>query len=81
MKTTPKITFADSDEMPEIDIKRAKVIGTGIYFRKLAAQNRFVQLDPDVSKDFQSAKDVNDALRIVQQIRRLEHPRKQRKTA
>ena len=66
--------------MPEVDIKRAKVIGVGTYFRRVAAESRYVQLDPDVFKDFKTAKDVNDALRMIQQIRRLDHSRTRRKT-
>ncbi len=80
MKRTGSSKVAATDEMPEVDIKRAKVLGTGIYFRRVAAESRYVQLDPDVFKDFKTTKEVNEALRMIQQIRRQDHSRTRRKT-
>ncbi len=80
MKRTGSSKVAVTDEMPEVDIKRTKVIGVEMYFRRVAAESRYVQLDPDVFKDFKTAQEVNDALRMIQQIRKLDHSRARRKT-
>ena len=58
-------------EMPEVDMQRAKMIGTGTYFRRVAAESRYIQLDLDVFKFFKTAKAVNDALRQYLEIRRI----------
>ena len=79
MKRTGSSKVAVTDEMPEVDIKRTKVIGVEMYFRRVAAESRYVQLDPDVFKDFKTAQEVNDALRMIQQIRKLDHSRARRK--
>ena len=79
MKRTGSSKVAVTDEMPEVDIKRTKAIGVGMYFRRVAAESRYVQLDPDVFKDFKTAQEVNDALRMIQQIRKLDHSRARRK--
>jgi hypothetical protein len=66
-------------EMPEIDLKRAKVLGVGEYFRKLAAANRYVQLDPDVARFFKDPRVLNELLRAVMQS--AESTRRARKSA
>jgi len=53
------------DEMPEIDLKRAKIAGIGEYFRRMAAEQRYVQLDADVAKVFGDAAAVNRVLRAI----------------
>ena len=63
MKKTATV-MAD-DEMPEIDLKRAKIAGIGEYFRRMAAEQRYVQLDADVAKVFGDAAAVNRVLRAI----------------
>jgi hypothetical protein len=53
------------DDMPEIDLKRAKIAGVGEYFRRMAAEQRYVQLDPDVAKVFGDSESVNRVLRAI----------------
>ena len=53
------------DEMQEIDLKRAKIAGVGEYFRRMAAEQRYVQLDPDVAKVFGDSESVNRVLRAI----------------
>jgi hypothetical protein len=63
MKKTDTAT-ADSD-MPEINLKRAKIAGVGDYFRRMAVEQRYVQLDPDVAKVFGDSASVNRVLRAI----------------
>jgi hypothetical protein len=71
MKRSEKTKPAVATEIPEVDIKRARVVGIGTHFRRVATESRYVQLDPDVFKDFKTAKAVNDTLRQFWEIRRI----------
>ena len=55
--------------MPEVNLKRAKVAGVGEYFRRMAAEQRYVQLDTDLAAEFPSSKSVNQALREYVKLR------------
>jgi hypothetical protein len=47
----------------EYKLRDMKVVGVGEHFRRMAAKNRYVQLDPDVAKVFKDGEAVNRALR------------------
>jgi hypothetical protein len=64
----------------QVNVDSLRYLDTGKYFKRKAAEHRYVQLDADVYKDFKTAKEVNEALRVVQQLRRLERSMK-KKTA
>ena len=66
MKKADKVSV---DEMPEINLKRAKVSGVGEYFRRMAAEQRYVQLDTDLTSEFRDARSVNAALREYMKLR------------
>jgi hypothetical protein len=70
-----------SDQLDDqVNTGSLRYLDTGKYFKRKAAEHRYVQLDADVYKDFKTAKEVNEALRVVQQLRRLERSMK-KKTA
>jgi hypothetical protein len=53
-----------TDELPaELDFSKLKLVGRGPKAVSAASRRTIVPLDPDVSKVFGSAKDVNAALR------------------
>jgi len=58
-------TDTADEGMPEISLKRAKIAGVGEYFRRMAAEQRYVQLDPDVAKVFGDSASVNRVLRAI----------------
>jgi hypothetical protein len=49
----------------EYDVKSMKGGVTGKYYRRYLEGTHTVLLDPDVAAAFPTAKDVNDALRIL----------------
>src|SRR5438477_10848588 len=59
-----------------VDLSKMKLVGVGIHFRQMAERHRYVQLDPDVYRNFPSAAEVNKALRIVKQLRQVGKHRK-----
>ena len=61
-----------------VDLGRMKLVGIGVHFRRVAEKHRYVQLDPDVYRDFPTAREVNAALRIVKQLKQVG---KRKKTA
>ena len=63
---------ATYDLPKELDFRKLRVIGVGIEsLRQHAAKRKTVELEPDVAKDFPTAKAVNDALRQLKEIRRV----------
>jgi hypothetical protein len=68
----------------ELDFRKLRVVGIGLEsLRKhTAAVRKVVELEPDVAKEFPTAKAVNDALRQFQEIRRMvQSGKRSRKTA
>jgi hypothetical protein len=57
----------------ELDLRKLRVVGVGLEsLRKHAsAKIRVVELEPDVAKEFPTAKAVNEALRQFHEIRRV----------
>jgi hypothetical protein len=49
----------------EYDLKALRGGVRGKYYRRYAAGTNLVLLDPDVADAFSSAKDVNEALRVL----------------
>ena len=62
-----------SDELrPEYDLARLFKIGVrGKYAKRYHAGTNLVLLDPDIRKAFRSEKAVNDALRLVIELRKV----------
>jgi hypothetical protein len=64
----------DDYELPkEVDFSRTKFIGFGLQSleRRAAAKRKTVVLEADVARDFATSADVNQALRLVQQLRQV----------
>jgi hypothetical protein len=54
----------------------------GIMGKYAAGRARhFVGLDPDVAREFRTAKEINDALRLAQKMRQIGKTSKRRKSA
>ncbi len=70
-------TSSRSDELlPEYDLGQLLKGGVrGKYAKRYRAGTNLVLLDPDVRKAFRSEKAVNDALRLVIELRKLGSPR------
>ena len=71
------------DLPPELDFRKLRVVGVGLdALRDFASKRRKpVRLAPDVARDFPTSEAVNEALRLVQQIRQLGKNTKRRKSA
>lgn len=68
----------------ELDFSKLRVVGVGMnsLLKRAATACKVVELEPDVAKEFPTARAVNDALRQLQEIRRLVRSGKShRKTA
>jgi hypothetical protein len=77
MKKKSKIGSAIDPENPPLNrefFKRAKL-------GKMHVKPTRVDLDPDVARDFRTSKEVNEALRTFQEIKRVVQPAKRKKTA
>ena len=62
--------------LPEYDLGQLLKGGVrGKYAKRYHAGTNLVLLDPDVRKAFRSEKAVNDALRLVIELRKLGSPR------
>ncbi len=62
--------------LPEYDLGQLLKGGVrGKYAKRYRAGTNLVLLDPDVRKAFRSEKAVNDALRLVIELRKLGSPR------
>jgi hypothetical protein len=58
--------------LPEYDLGRLLKGGVrGKYAKRYHASTNLVLLDPDVRKAFRSEKAINDALRLVIELRKL----------
>jgi hypothetical protein len=63
---------ASDDLRPEYDLRELFKRGTrGKYAKRYHASTNVVLLDPDVRKEFSTAKAVNDALRLVIELRKV----------
>jgi hypothetical protein len=75
MKEEPmrKSKVKDNDDLrPEYDLRQLLKEGTrGKYAKRYHAGTNVVLLDPDVRKEFSTAKAVNDALRLVIELRKV----------
>lgn len=79
-----KSTWEATYDLPrELDFRKLRVVGVGMdALRKhVDAKRRVVELEPDVARDFPTAKAVNDALRRLREIQRMVQPTKRKKTA
>ncbi|SPE31592.1 conserved hypothetical protein [Candidatus Sulfopaludibacter sp. SbA6] len=68
-----KRTSKTTDELrPEYDLRQLFKGGVrGKYAKRYHAGTNLVPLDPDVRKTFRSAREVNDALRLVIELRKV----------
>jgi hypothetical protein len=70
MKT--RTSRRSDDLLPEYDLQQLLRGGVrGKYAKRYRAGTNLVLLDPDVRKAFRSEKAVNDALRLVIELRKL----------
>lgn len=70
----------DLDLPPVMDRRSLRRVGRGAAVIKALAERsrRTIVLEPDVFREFRTAREVNDALRLVQQLR---HPARYKKSA
>jgi hypothetical protein len=68
-----KSKVKDSDDLrPEYDLRQLLKGGTrGKYAKRYHAGTNVVLLDPDVRREFSTAKAVNEALRLVIELRKV----------
>lgn len=52
----------------EYKLRDMEVLGVGEHFQRMAAKNRYVQLDPDVAEVFKDGKLVSTVLRKVMEL-------------
>jgi hypothetical protein len=62
----------------EYDVKALQGGDRGKYYRRYTAGTNLVLLDPDIADAFPSAKDVNEALRVLVNVasKRVRRPRR-----
>jgi hypothetical protein len=76
-----KTDLAD-DLRPEYDLRKFLKRGVrGKYYRRYHEGTNVVLLQPDVAKAFPNEAAVNDALRLVIKLTKLQTPRKRRALA
>jgi len=81
MKPKPKTNLTD-DLRPEYDLRKLLKHGVrGKYYRRYHEGTNVVLLQPDVAKAFPSEAAVNDALRLVIKLTKLQTPKKRRGVA
>lgn len=62
----------DDDLRPEYDLRQLLKGGVrGKYAKRYHASTNLVPLDPDVRKAFPTERAVNDALRLVMELRKI----------
>lgn len=61
----------ESGMRPEYDLSALASGVRGKYYRRAIAGTNLVLIDPDVHKVFKSPKAVNDALRLVIELRKV----------
>ena len=62
----------DDQLRPEYDLSVLLKGGVrGKYAKRYRAESNVVLVEPDVHKEFRNEKDVNDALRLVMELRKL----------
>jgi len=71
MKKAPKTKSRD-ELRPEYDLRQLLKMGVrGTYAKRYHGGTNLVLLDPDVHKAFRDGKAVNDALRLLIQLRKI----------
>ena len=73
---TKKTSRTNDDLRPEYDLRQLLKGGVrGKYAKRYHAGTNLVLLDPDVRKAFRSERAINQALRLVIQLRKVQtHP-------
>jgi hypothetical protein len=67
-----RIDKMDDELRPEYDLRQLLKGGVrGKYAKRYQAGTNLVLLDPDIRKAFRTEKAVNDALRLVLQLRKV----------
>jgi hypothetical protein len=73
---TKKTSSTNDDLRPEYDLRQLLKGGVrGKYAKRYHAGTNLVLLDPDVRKAFRSERAINQALRLVIQLRKVESHR------
>lgn len=74
-----KFSAAEMAEEPpiEVDYSQLNILGRGTKAIEAMMRRKVVPLDPDVAKLFPTAKEINDTLRLVAQLRHIgEHKKR-----
>jgi len=75
-------TDLNDDLLPEYDLRELLKHGVrGKYYRRYHEGTNVVLLQPDVAKAFPNEAAVNDALRLVIKLTKLQAPKKRRALA
>lgn len=59
----------DLSDSPELDASFFKRATRAKYLARVASSSNVVRIDPELTKDFPNEAAVNEALRLVQQLR------------
>jgi len=76
--------WEDNYDLPrELDFSKLRVVGVGLNAleKYVASKRKTIELEPDVAKDFPTAKAVNEGLRKLREIQKMMQSVKRRKTA
>ena len=78
-------SWQDTYDLPrELDFSKLRVLGVGLdsLEKYVASKRKTIELEPDVARDFPTAKAVNEGLRKLREIQRMmQESTKRRKTA
>lgn len=80
MKKKSNAPTAASDDIPELPASFFKNAVRGKYYSRMMEGSNVVRIAPDLVSDFPNEEVVNEALRLVKQLRQVGKPRR-RKTA
>ena len=80
-KATTKKTTRRDDAPSEEELRAWTTVGRGPAALAKSLGATLVPLEPDVAKEFPTSEEVNEALRLVKQIRDTAKPAKRRKSA
>lgn len=73
----PRAKKTTEDLLPEYDLAELLKGGVkGKYARQYHAGTNLVLIEPDIRSQFRTGKEVNDALRLVIELRKIGSPRR-----
>ncbi len=77
----PTVANDEDLDIPELPPTFFKKAVRGKYHRRMMAGSNVVRIAPDLAKEFPNEEVVNEALRLVHQLRAVGHRSKRKRTA